>query len=55
MKLSFYFVNTNEYSVNLINLSKYTPRTCTLTQSHRLAWLLRTPGYNQRALGVLAI
>ena len=52
LKILFNFINISEYIVDFADISKSMHRTCTLAQSHRLAWLLESTGVNLRAPGV---
>ena len=42
----------NEYVVDIVDIREYIPRSCTLAQSHRLAFLLEPTGNNLLASGV---
>ena len=46
------FFNIDECGIAFFDISKYLPRTCTLFQSHRLAWFLELTDVNLRASGV---
>ena len=52
MKISSNFININEYNIDFIDISGYIHMTCTLAQSHRLAWRLEPTETNLRASGV---